>query len=146
MRFLQENEGRCFYCGAEVTEFGCQPSRDWLPLKDTAMVLEHKTPIIRGGANTNENITCACSDCNSRKGTFTVQEFRFLMGLRSGDLNFQFACEMPDMIRRKWLICHSADHERDIVIHNIPSAAEAYALRRNSHQRSKTWKPMGARG
>jgi len=38
-------------------------------------VLEHKTPLSRGGTNDYENLCIACRSCNSSKGTKTVKEF-----------------------------------------------------------------------
>lgn len=43
--------GKCAYCGS--------PEQ---------LRLDHVVPMARGGANDPENIVCACSPCNSRKG------------------------------------------------------------------------------
>lgn len=48
----------CYYCG--------------IPGK---MVIEHMTPISRGGTNNIDNIVPACSSCNSRKHSKTAAEF-----------------------------------------------------------------------
>jgi 5-methylcytosine-specific restriction endonuclease McrA len=52
-------DGVCAYCLA----------------KSDALVLEHCTPLARGGANTLDNIVMACKPCNARKYTRTVLEF-----------------------------------------------------------------------
>ena len=129
-RLFEEADGQCFYCGCFVTEYGWGSMRDWLLLRDfPGMVVEHKTPLIRGGSDLLENVACACQDCNKRKGAFTVGEFRSLTALRRGDLNFRFFGEPTPAVKRDWLICHSADQERELHIHNVPSAAIAYGLR-----------------
>lgn len=50
----------CAYCGATNT-----------PLQQ-----EHKTPIVRGGGYTSDNIVPACGSCNRHKHTKTESEFR----------------------------------------------------------------------
>lgn len=37
--------------------------------------IEHIVPISRGGTHTWENVSLSCSDCNSRKGTMTLEEY-----------------------------------------------------------------------
>lgn len=39
------------------------------------LVQEHKTPLIRGGAYTKDNIVPSCASCNSKKGTHTYEEY-----------------------------------------------------------------------
>lgn len=53
----------CGYCGA------------W----GTALTMDHRVPISRGGTHTIENIIPSCRACNSRKGTKTEEEFRRLL-------------------------------------------------------------------
>ena len=38
--------------------------------------LEHKIPISRGGTNTKDNLDVACKQCNLKKGSKTLVEFR----------------------------------------------------------------------
>lgn len=57
--FLRD-ENRCQYCGKQ---FGTQQ-----------LSLDHVHPRSRGGANSWENIVCACRGCNVRKGGRTPQE------------------------------------------------------------------------
>jgi Restriction endonuclease len=52
--------GRCAYC------------RQPLPTQD--LTFDHVLPKSRGGAATWENIVCACTSCNCRKGNRTPQE------------------------------------------------------------------------
>lgn len=49
----------CMYCGSEED-----------------ITIEHKTPLIRGGAHSNENIGPACKPCNSSKQSLTEEEYR----------------------------------------------------------------------
>ena len=55
-------KGRCMYCGHEV------------PLED--IQVDHKTPITRGGSDSDKNLQLLCASCNSRKGAMTDGEFR----------------------------------------------------------------------
>lgn len=131
---FQQANGRCFYCGDPVFERECEHPRDWLMIRadrDTRMVREHNVPTIRGGSDGPENIVCACRTCNGLKGAFTADEFRLLMALRRGDLNFRFPGEVPlGGLQRDWIICHSdARFQRDLVVHNMPSAQIAYDMR-----------------
>ena len=54
------DEGRCQYCGKKF------PSPE--------LSLEHVVPRSRGGGSTWENIVCACTECNKKKGGRTPQE------------------------------------------------------------------------
>lgn len=93
------------------------------------MVREHMTPTIRGGTNNPANLVTACCGCNLAKGGFTAPEFRLVCALRAGMLNFRFAFEPPAAVQRDWLCCHSDTFEKPLIVHNIPTAAEAYELR-----------------
>lgn len=39
------------------------------------LVIDHKTPIVRGGSCSRENLQALCWQCNSRKGRKTMEEF-----------------------------------------------------------------------
>lgn len=54
------DESRCQYCGKRF------PTSE--------LSLEHVIPRSRGGINTWENIVCACTECNKRKGGRTPRE------------------------------------------------------------------------
>lgn len=129
-RYYRLTAGKCFYCGNPVRNKDCSDGRDWLLLMcQPRMVREHMTPVIRGGTDARENLVTACGDCNAAKGSFTLDEYRMVLGLRSSSLNFRFGLEPAADIRRDWLCCHSPAQERSLLIHNIPAAAEAYRLR-----------------
>lgn len=53
---LQRDEATCAYCGAPAT------------------TIDHIIPSSRGGANTWDNLVCACLACNNRKGDKTPLE------------------------------------------------------------------------
>jgi hypothetical protein len=91
------------------------------------MVREHMVPLTRGGHAGPENCVCACTRCNGQKGAFTVDEYRLWRALRVRNLNFHFAGEAPAP-PRDWIACHSQDFQRGLMIHNMPGAAEAFAL------------------
>ncbi len=49
---LKRDGSRCQYCGR----------------KEGSMTVDHIVPKIYGGEDTWENLVCACSDCNNKKG------------------------------------------------------------------------------
>lgn len=59
-RLFDEQGGRCFYCTAILT---------------TGWHVDHKTPLVRDGANDPANLACTCKSCNLRKNTKTESEF-----------------------------------------------------------------------
>jgi len=66
----------CYLCGGSV-----DPA---LPLFDPCKaVLEHKTPLSRGGTHSRDNVAAACWTCNARKGSMTEGEYR--EALRAAD-------------------------------------------------------------
>lgn len=69
-RFFAQNGPHCYYCG--------------LKLSVTAFRIEHKTPLSRGGNNTKENRALSCLGCDTDKENRTVEEFRLLRELQTG--------------------------------------------------------------
>ncbi len=57
----------CGYCGT--------------PLPPSALTLDHRVPIARGGAFNLENLLPSCFVCNERKGCLTEEEYRQLLAL-----------------------------------------------------------------
>jgi len=62
---LVEQNGRCEYCGIEVSE------------KDA--VGDHKHPWSKGGPTTNDNLAAACKSCNSSKSDTLEEDFRTIL-------------------------------------------------------------------
>lgn len=60
---LVEFDGHCAYC--QTT---------------SVLILEHMTPLSRGGRHTQANVVPACAPCNNRKGARTAFEFAGLTG------------------------------------------------------------------
>lgn len=58
---LEKQDWKCAYCRCV--------------LYPDNQVLEHMTPLSRGGTNDRSNVCWACWDCNTRKGTQTYDEF-----------------------------------------------------------------------
>lgn len=54
------DRGRCQYCNNTVTL--------------NSMTFDHVVPVVRGGRTTWTNIVTACSKCNCRKGSKTIEE------------------------------------------------------------------------
>jgi|SRR6267154_1894355 len=126
-RLYETTDGRCFYCGFPLQCDSEPMLRDWLvPGRNTRMVIEHKTPIHRGGSDKSDNNVPACTLCNSGKGPMTIDEYRFVRGLRVGDMSFVFFGERQGF-KRDWLCCHSRSFERAILVRNHPKAGVAYS-------------------
>jgi len=51
----------CYYCGCEIQD------------KKT---IDHKTPVIKGGTNENDNLVLSCLHCNTQKGSKTEYEYK----------------------------------------------------------------------
>lgn len=66
---FDDQNGRCFYCGITLS---------WEVHRD--IHTDHVLPFSRGGTNTPENIVLSCEDCNSDKGTKTLEEWRKVRG------------------------------------------------------------------
>lgn len=132
--------GRCFYCGIHVQLRDEPLPRDWLMLKGVQrlMVEDHAHPKARGGEDGIDNRLPACSACNAAKGWLNVEEFRFRSALKLRDLNFGFAGEESPR-QRDWLCVYSDD--RDLFIHNMPWAAEAFSRGKSLKKRGgQSWK------
>jgi len=56
---LSKYKYECQYCGE----------------KNCDMVVDHITPLIKGGDNSDDNLICTCVSCNSRKSDLSLQEF-----------------------------------------------------------------------
>ncbi|WP_416219342.1 HNH endonuclease [Frankia sp. Cas4] len=69
----------CWYCGS----------------RSGARVLEHVTPISRGGGSDRNNLVIACRCCNSAKGSRTLEEFR--LGIAKGHVFFGELPENSDL-------------------------------------------------
>lgn len=76
---IRGQSGKCFYCG-EVG-YRSKPyymGGRWVRLEH--LVMDHMTPVARGGSDHIDNIVGACSACNQRKATMTA--FEYLQFLR----------------------------------------------------------------
>jgi len=62
-KLYENNDGRCWYCGRQ---FG----------KDVWREIDHVIPVSRGGANVIENMVVCCQNCNARKSTSSLEEYR----------------------------------------------------------------------
>ena len=64
-RIYQRDGYQCVYCGTYKN-----------------LTIDHVIPKSRGGANSWENMTTCCFDCNSKKGNKTPEEARMTMRVR----------------------------------------------------------------
>lgn len=93
MRFIRMNEqrGRCFYCGNAMWEREIEPREDALRrfnpyypdgdfhsdgqvLEATTCTLEHKHRQAEGGTDAVGNLVAACARCNSRRNDLAVED------------------------------------------------------------------------
>jgi len=63
---MRRDENTCQYCGRRHTE----------------MTTDHVVPRSAGGAEAWENLVCACSECNARKGSRTPAQARMALRRR----------------------------------------------------------------
>ena len=70
-RILQKTNHRCWYCGCPLVK-----GQPWGEYAAGRQSIDHLTPISRGGSDDDDNLVAACSLCNGRKGTRTLEEFR----------------------------------------------------------------------
>ncbi len=54
----------CFYCGKETAEDS---------------TVDHYIPFSRGGSNDEDNLVCACRECNELKDDMMPEEFRLFL-------------------------------------------------------------------
>ena len=66
---LRQN-GRCSYCGTEITIEKHPAGNREKP------EIDHKTPRSRGGRDEPENIHLTCMQCNRRKGAASHEEYQ----------------------------------------------------------------------
>ena len=62
-RIYDKTNGRCAYCGCELTM--------------KSMQIDHVIPRASGGGDDEDNLLPACRSCNHRKGTSTLETFRW---------------------------------------------------------------------
>lgn len=70
MALAAKHDGRCWYCGCELT---APLGAGTLP---TTATRDHVVPRSKGGANRAENIVAACRGCNNAKRTLSVAQYR----------------------------------------------------------------------
>ena len=63
-----KTDGICWYCGKRLNPF-------------SDFHVDHVIPVAMGGGDDPENLVPSCTDCNVRKHTFSVDEFRSRQGV-----------------------------------------------------------------
>lgn len=75
LRVYQRDGGKCQYCGCSVP-LEKVPMIGWAgDHKRFLWVIDHKTPVARGGTNDPANLALSCLACNQGKGQMTADEF-----------------------------------------------------------------------
>ena len=59
-------EGRCFYCGTEVTYYN---------KKHNSLEIDHVVPVSKGGSDDESNLACSCRNCNRSKNDLSANDF-----------------------------------------------------------------------
>lgn len=61
---MMKTDGRCYYCGVKL-------------ITAVNFTIDHIVPQVEGGERRLENLVPACKQCNSAKGSKSLEEFRF---------------------------------------------------------------------
>ena len=137
-----KTRGRCFYCGIHVRCADEVLPHDWLVLRsatEAMMVPDHAHPKSRGGIDGIDNRLPACGACNAAKGWLNVEEYRLVKSIRARNLSFGFACEEPPR-QRDWMCVYSEERERELFLHQMPWAKDAYGRSGAIKKRGASWK------
>ncbi|MCE2579563.1 HNH endonuclease [Komagataeibacter sp. FNDCR1] len=59
-------EGRCFYCGTEVTYYN---------KKHNSLEIDHVVPVSKDGSDDESNLACSCRNCNRSKNDLSANDF-----------------------------------------------------------------------
>lgn len=76
---LIETDGKCYYCGIDLTHIDCR--------------IEHVIPKSKGGRNHKSNYVASCDKCNRFKGTKSIEELRTKILKNNPIFTFQFYYE-----------------------------------------------------
>lgn len=84
LKILERDGWRCWYCGCALPKL---LGTDWFTTefqgKSSRPVVDHKTPLIKSGDDSEENLCACCQSCNSQKRAMTVEEYREWLQLRT---------------------------------------------------------------
>lgn len=90
-RIIIRDESTCQYCGLGVLDDG------------VSMHLDHKTPKVLGGDNSEDNLVVSCKRCNGLKGCMSVDEFRDKMTQKINyhirELNYYMGLSLTEIKR-----------------------------------------------
>ena len=75
---------------------GCKCDKSLDPNDNKYPTLDHKTPISLGGGHVRENVWLLCRQCNTNKGTKTVEEWRVTASPTGGVSHFETGVCSPD--------------------------------------------------
>jgi 5-methylcytosine-specific restriction endonuclease McrA len=116
----QKTNGRCFYCGVPFRrDKPVAGDRDWLlPQKTSVMGIDHDVPKNRQGLNELSNLRPCCSQCNSKKGLSTTNEYRLRCGLRARQWPFRFFGDRQG-IERDFIVVASENFFGTLIARNF---------------------------
>lgn len=84
---LEKYGNHCYYCGDEMDlEFGMFSNRKW-------PTIDHIEPVIKGGADHEDNYLVCCKRCNSTKHAKNFEEFRSYLEKKNKVTGHKFYCE-----------------------------------------------------
>jgi 5-methylcytosine-specific restriction endonuclease McrA len=76
---LRSQKGLCYYCGKKgFRKVELLDGWRFMP----GLVMDHMTPVARGGSDAIDNIVGACEPCNQVKATMTADEYMAYLNAR----------------------------------------------------------------
>jgi len=75
---FNKTDGRCYYCGVELTEYRKKPTTRAIGWKidRTVFCVDHFLPKSSGGTDAIDNLVPSCHACNTQKKNYDIEEFR----------------------------------------------------------------------
>lgn len=86
-RLAEKFRWRCYYCGKDMSDCATNEARFKQYPHPDMPTIDHYIAKRKGGANTHDNLVCACLSCNMVKKTKTAEEFRYYLQYIASGIN-----------------------------------------------------------
>lgn len=97
LKVYSKTNFKCAYCGKDL-DF--EPHKLSCGVHTYNFAIDHLIPKSKGGTNETQNLLPCCKSCNSKKGTKSLEEFRFIETLRENDIPL-FTTEQIEFLKQK---------------------------------------------